>query len=110
MSISKDRIEFEIRLNGSDREKLFSPFVRAFGVCFPAESSGYQKEGFDSLARFARIRCRPSQFARFLIYRDEAGCLNRFKELGAKIIKEQEIPQYIDVSKNGTKGTNFGPL
>jgi hypothetical protein len=99
--MSKDKVEFELRLSCSERVKLEVPFRNAFGVCLPNPESGYLKDG-DSLSRFIKIQCRPSQFARFLIYRDEAGCQNRFKELGAKLIKGEVNPVIIDVSKNKT--------
>lgn len=93
--MSKDRIEFELKINGSEREKLSVAFRKAFAVEMPRE--GYRKENYES--QYVKVRCRPSQFARFLIYRDQEGCRNNFKELGAKIIlPEVEIPKIIDVS------------
>jgi hypothetical protein len=41
---------------------------------------------------YVRVECRPSQFARFLIYRDEEGAKNGFKDLHADIVPEEKDP------------------
>lgn len=43
------------------------------------------------------IRCRPSQFARFLIRRNEQGGQNMFKELTPKLIQEEPFDPPINV-------------
>lgn len=43
------------------------------------------------------IQCRPSQFARFLIRRNEQGGQNMFKELAPKLISPPENDQPINV-------------
>ena len=48
--------------------------------------------------------CRPSQFARFLIMRNEAGMKNGFKELYPKLIEAPKpIRSPIDVSTNDAR-------
>ena len=47
----------------------------------------------------ARIVCRPSQFARFLIKRNEAGGRNGFKMLNAELVTPPEELCVVDVSK-----------
>lgn len=47
------------------------------------------------------IICRPSQFARFLIYRNVMGGVNDFKNLDARLVTPEPPPeQPVDVSKN----------
>lgn len=47
------------------------------------------------------IICRPSQFARFMIRRNELGWSNTFKELNAELFTpEESCEQVVDVSKN----------
>ncbi len=84
--MSRDRVRFFLHYRYYDG-KMGSVMKRAFGIDFITfqELRGVNEGGF-------WITCRPSQFARFMIYRDEAGIVNGFKDLNASIIKrEQEI-------------------
>ena len=45
--------------------------------------------------------CRPSQFARFLIFRDQAGLQNNFQELNASLITREPVNVF-DVSGRWT--------
>lgn len=78
-TMSKDRVRFTIphrRINS----KMIDVIHKAFG--FDAHWSAEQAQ---ENGRGLNITCRPSQFARFLIYRDEAGQQNLFQELGAEL-------------------------
>ena len=103
--MSKDRVVFHItpRLIGSS---FVDTLRKAFGLTEAEVKILYalrQGDRDDSI----KLICRPSQFARFLIWRNEAGCSNSFKELGAKIVPEetQRIKQ-LDVSERRT--ANYG--
>ena len=50
--------------------------------------------------RRVEIICRPSQFARFMILRNNYGGVNDFKGLDARLVKLPEPPEQLDVSKN----------
>jgi hypothetical protein len=96
MSMSKDQVEFSLAVNGREAEKLRRPFFAAFQQSMPLKGTLRP----DRVAEYVLIRCRPSQFARFLILRNEAGCSNGFKELGARLISSPEVPAILDVSRN----------
>lgn len=51
------------------------------------------------------VVCRPSQFARFLIKRDEYGFANSFKTLNAELFTpvEPATPRLVDVSRRTNK-------
>lgn len=89
MSMSKDRVKFEIGGNHSMSGSWRSAYYQAFGCEMPNFE--------DTLT----VICRPSQFARFLIYRDQAGGRNGFKELNAVLFHpHQETVKVVDVSTN----------
>lgn len=95
MSMSTDVIEFTLGRNGhglTDTRALDAA-VKAFG---------FSHEIINQLRyREVVIRCRPSQFGRFIVYRDMSGATNGIKELNAKIIETRpETPKFFDVSKN----------
>jgi len=97
MAISKDRVRFNIPARYWDAR--FSEYVnlcqRAFGHTVR-----------ETYAHGITIVCRPSQFARFLIYRNNAiqsgklpGC-NTFAEFKPELFIPEVEPCEIDVSKN----------
>lgn len=91
MSMSRDRVHFELDTLNSNHATR-TAFMQAFGTQFPASS----RSGVGVLT----IICRPSQFARFLIYRNEHGGQNLFKELNAKLVPAAADPPLLDVSGN----------
>jgi hypothetical protein len=95
MSMSRDRVHFELdtyNLNHATRKA----FKQAFGTDLVVS---YPKPGSPTVATM-KIICRPSQFARFLIYREMAGGQNLFKALKAHL-EPAELPVPImDVSSN----------
>ncbi len=57
------------------------------------------------------ITCRPSQFARFIVYRHEAGeCVNGIKDLKPKIVKHRDIYDYIVEEVCGFGGKSYRRL
>jgi hypothetical protein len=89
MSMSRDRVRFVIQPYGSDPATA-AAFVQAFKAPFPSAP----------MAQELTIVCRPSQFARFLIYRNDAGGRNLFKELKPELFTPEAPKSEIDVSGN----------
>jgi len=90
--MSKDRVKFTLGFNtASGHSAVRSAFEKAFGRAMP----------FVHPCSEITVICRPSQFARFLIYRDQEGGKNGFKELRAELIPAEET-QIFDVSRNST--------
>ena len=87
MTMSRDRIEFTWgdRICGDQGARdafkdVFDQNPPNIGDCGPV-----------------RIRCRPSQFVRFLVLRNKHGGHNDFKILNAKIV--DEVASTLDLSK-----------
>jgi hypothetical protein len=89
MSMSKDRVRFNIAPYGADQPTK-DAFYKAFGAPFPSRPMG------DMVV----VICRPSQFARFLIYRNDFGGRNSFKELAPVLFSPEPERGLIDVSGN----------
>jgi hypothetical protein len=89
MSMSRDRVRFVLQPYGGDSATA-AAFLQAFKAPFPSAPMGQE----------VTIVCRPSQFARFLIYRNEAGGRNLFKELKPELFTPQPKISEIDVSGN----------
>lgn len=85
MAMSKDRVQFSLGYRYFQNSKIFTVLLQAFGI--PQNSVPVPEED-----RSLLITCRPSQFARFMIYRNEAGLQNGFKDLHVELIEEPEIP------------------
>lgn len=88
--MSRDRVHFSYN-DSVDSSASRKAFTRAFGVGAPRLSSC-------GGGRHKTIICRPSQFARFLIYRNEEGGKNGFKILNAKLKPSKVESAVIDVS------------
>lgn len=94
--MSKDRVHFyfiNTGRHGSQADAQVEAAGRAFklarGVTLAAAEQGVE------------IVCRPSQFARFLIYRGEAGGQNLIKALRPRLVTPPPpAAQPIDVSKS----------
>lgn len=90
MAQSKDRVEFTLRAYDRDVEATMRGAARAFNI-----SEDYARTLLDK-----RIICRPSQFARFLIYREKEGACNSFKALSARLFTPETVPSPVDLSGN----------
>jgi len=113
MSMSHDRVKFY----------LDHQYLRTNGIGgVLKESFGMDNNDVTDMCQAAGIRphrlsyeswggvwivCRPSQFARFLIYRDEAGIKNGFKDLKPELfVPEPKLSVYekmADKLKTGTE-------
>lgn len=96
MAMSKDRVRFFLHhryfqeghhtsVNGMRGDVCRDILSRAFGISKTAGAALMQRHrnGF-------YIICRPSQFARFIVFRHEDGeCINGIKDLEPEIIREE---------------------
>ncbi len=82
MSMSHDRVLFELDTFSMDSATK-AAFRKAFGMDPPAGSN------------IVKVRCRPSQFARFLIYRNDEGGRNAFKNLNARLVEAEDTIFYV---------------
>lgn len=89
MPMSRDRVRFNLQPYGSDHPTK-DAFYKAFGAPFPSRPMG----------DMVIIVCRPSQFARFMIYRNDFGGKNSFKELAPVLFTPDAPKSEIDVSGN----------
>lgn len=89
MSMSRDRVRFTLQPYGSDQPTK-DAFYKAFGAPFPSCPMG----------DFVIVVCRPSQFARFMIYRNDLGGKNSFKELAPTLFTPDAPKRELDVSGN----------
>jgi hypothetical protein len=95
MAMSKDRIRFflpflyfqiSMTRKGMHRVTCAQVLVKAFGhsVVYWYKIMDRSPEGF-------YIVCRPSQFARFIVFRAEAGeCVNGIKDLEPKLLSPED--------------------
>lgn len=95
MSMSRDRVHFDVSADNTQNAYFRDAFERAFGTEPPAMDCM-------STAKVT-IVCRPSQFARFLIYRNNFGGRNSFKELNPRLVEPAEA-KFVDVSTNPRRG------
>lgn len=104
VAMSKDRVKFKLLAYMFGDFSLVGELLnRSFGVEYEQI-----RDMRDEAARhgYVEIICRPSQFARFLIYRESFGFQNMFKELEAKLfIPEQPVVKRepVDLSGNPSK-------
>lgn len=100
MSMSKDRVHFYANADKLGDRKYRNLLATAFGLTereIPWSVPSQIVDGVVERQQF-KIICRPSQFARFLIWRNEAGFTNDFKGLDAKLVPAETQPKEIDVS------------
>ncbi|ADD21643.1 hypothetical protein [Caulobacter phage Cd1] len=100
MTMSKDRVHFFLpgqHANDGDSRTVAvdRAAVEAFGLPL-SHAKAIRK-------RRVEIVCRPSQFARFLIFRNVYGGVNDFKGLEAKLVTPPAPPEQVDVSRNPAK-------
>lgn len=73
--MSKDRVRIFIGSKYLQKHNIYMVLENAFGIQENTARNMYQcKDGF-------YVICRPSQFARFMIFRDQANIDNGFKDL-----------------------------
>jgi hypothetical protein len=87
-SPSRDRVRFVLETHSID-VATSKAFVAAFDMTVPRRTG-------EALT----IICRPSEFARFLIYRNDNGGKNSFKELSPTLFSPQRDRNEFDVSEN----------
>lgn len=96
MTMSRDRVHFEISsaLLHASSPAIRSAFRKAFGVPWPFKAvPAWSTQGMT-------VICRPSQFARFLVYRNLEGGTNSFKDLNPRLLPAEETKKVFDVSGN----------
>lgn len=89
MSISRDRVRFILDTFCDNATR--SAFHKAFGTDVPPAPGPITT---------ITVVCRPSQFARFLIYRNDNGGKNSFKDLSPLLFTPETAKREIDVSGN----------
>ena len=98
MPTSKERVRFILTSNMLHKQGMNVVLSRAFNITvLTAETYlSYDPVHADKILT---IICRPSQFARFLIYRSEADISNSFKAIKPELfIPEEEKKSPLDVS------------
>jgi hypothetical protein len=94
--MSTDRIEFVLTSATKERDATARAAKRAFGMVYSQAFALLTNN--DDVG--TKMRCRPSQFGRFIVFRIEEGVgCNRVAELKPKIIPG-ETDCVLDVSKN----------
>jgi hypothetical protein len=89
--MSKDRVRFFIGqryFDGGRNRALCTVLRQAFDM-----STGESEKLINSGEGFW-ITCRPSQFGRFMIYRNAAGITNGFMDLKAEIVEQASDEDY----------------
>ncbi|TPL66592.1 hypothetical protein [Mesorhizobium sp. B2-4-1] len=87
-----DRVRFTL----SDIDKNHAANARAAQKAFGLTCS----EAYNAVRTEQTIICRPSQFARFLIWRSEEVDGNRFKQLNAELLPALHLDVVLDVTRN----------
>lgn len=105
MAMSTDRVEF--LLARRDNNKKLNP--NSFSeLC--AETLGLTDGEIEQALTYEglTVRCRPSQFARFVIRRMEVGhrvgsFTNGIREMKPKLIEDKPVPAFVDVAKRNRR-------
>ena len=103
MTISRDRVKFTLTETVLCRNGMDDVLNKAFNINIRTAMSYlcYEK---DYASKALTIICRPSQFARFLIYRNDACINNVFKAMNPELfIPEEEKKTPLDVSTNESR-------
>ena len=98
MSMSKDRVHFLLRDNQCNHSATAQAAARAFGMPLQQANSALKA------CQPVRIVCRPSQFARFLIYRSQGVSNNAFSQFEAEL-HPSHCDSVVDVSRNPAEGS-----
>lgn len=94
MTMSKDRVRFTLPYFYWEKPQMQQAVYKAFGL------PKYKIECHMQRSCDITIICRPSQFARFLIYRNELGLENGFKILKPELFTPEAETKTLDVSGN----------
>lgn len=89
MPMSRDRVRFTIDTFADTATR--EAFRKAFGTTMPSRVGPITT---------ITVVCRPSQFARFMIYRNDNGGKNSFKELKPELFTPEPPVEEVDVSRN----------
>jgi hypothetical protein len=95
MGMSRDRVHFEMRDNNCNHHATANAASRAFGMSACDARRMLEKADYAPVV----VVCRPSQFARFMIYRSEHVKTNTFAQFKA-VLKDADDIERVDVSGN----------
>ncbi len=91
MVMSKDRVRFFLGVKYFHERNFKKVLRQAFDIAHGEAGELMQDDGF-------WIICRPSQFARFMIYRNAAGIQNGFMDLRAELVASKEPDAYAELA------------
>lgn len=94
MPMSKDRVHFLLKDSPKNVQATARAAEKAFGIPFSKA-----RAALDNNYKPMKIICRPSQFARFLIYRSQEVSCNTFSQFQAELLP-QHCDETLDVSGN----------
>lgn len=89
--MSTDRVRFKLTDNRCNTSATCAAAAKAFGLHACEAARMFEDEAW--------VICRPSQFARFIIYRSESIDNNAYRQFNATLFTPHE-PTGRDVSKN----------
>ncbi len=95
MPMSKDRVHFLLKDNQANHSDTARAAAKAFGMSVNQAQSALRNGYHNPM----KVVCRPSQFARFLIYRSQSVSNNAFSQFEAELHPEQ-CENTMDVSGN----------
>lgn len=95
MAMSKDRIHFLLKDNQSNLTPTANAAAQAFGISVATARSALRNGCHNP----TKIICRPSQFARFLVYRSKEVTNNTFSQFEAELVSG-DVPKVMDVTTN----------
>lgn len=100
--MSKDRVKLTLAYYYFNDPAHIQVVRKAFGLSPDDISLARKMTGYGIVDRTGlRVICRPSQFARFLILRNDAGKQNQFKELAPSLCPAHMLIDWdVDVSRN----------
>jgi hypothetical protein len=93
MVMSNDRVHFTMPYETGTEVNIAARKAAMFAFNLS------ETEARRCMTESSRMICRPSQFARFLIKRNELGGRNNFKELNAELVMPPDHISVVDVSK-----------
>lgn len=94
MAMSKDRVHFLLKDNQANHEATARAAALAFGI--PVSTA---RHSLRSCHMPLKVVCRPSQFARFLIYRSREVSNNAYSQFEAELFLDNQS-NIVDVSGN----------
>lgn len=100
--MSNDRVEFILPMRYRTRNANKDAYIEVVMVQLGLTLA----EAEQAISAGQRIRCRPSQFARFIIARDAAGYENDMKGLNMKLISKSDSPKLLNFVSTGKPSTS----